>query len=240
MSINHQNNNEPCFSIVDIRNPKILDILNTSAELGLFDDTSKSIVKYDSIDYEKESTTYCSIEFYETVVAQNKKDHGRVNQDFWIDANGNERSGAGPIKYKKNGFADKTPGGKHFIKCFEDITGLDLGDGSQPFAGFRSSVYYPDGYLGWHKDDHYGVFTIMFSYCVDNPDGFYRWVDIHTGEITTLPDKAGWSAKSMIMTDEEHAEWHTIYTATPRCSLVLTFGEYEDFLNLKNLIQSDK
>jgi hypothetical protein len=240
MSIDHQKNNEPCFSIVDIRNPKILDILNTSVELGLFDDTSKSKIKYESVDYEKESTTYCSIDFFRNVVEPNKQNHGRANKDFWIDANGNERSGAPPIKHKKNGFADKTPGGKYFIKCFEDITGLDLGDGSQPFAGFRSSTYNPNGYLGWHKDNYYGVYTIMFSYCVDNPNGFYRWVDNHTGEITTLPDKPGWSCKSMLNIDDEHAEWHTIYTATPRCSLVVTFGDFADYVKLRDFIQSDK
>lgn len=240
MLIDHQKNNEPLFSIVDIKSPKILDILNTTAELGLFDETSKSKIKYESIDYEKESTTYCSTEFFKNVVEPNKQNHGRVNKDLWVDANGDQLSRPAPIKHKKNGFADKTPGGQYFIKCFEDITGLDLGDGSQPFAGFRSSTYNPDGYLSWHKDDLYGVFTIMFSYCVDNPNGFYRWVDNRTGEIITLPDKPGWSCKSMIMTDEEHAEWHTIYTSTPRCSLVLTFGHFEEFLNIKNLIQSDK
>lgn len=223
---------EPLYTKLSIRNPKIVDILNTTAELGLFDDTSLSKFKYKSTDYESEAIKYCSIDFFKNTILSDPKTYGRQLQEGW--------TGGGPIKHKKNGFASSTPGGQYFIKSFEEITGLDLGDGSQPYGGFRSSVYNPDGFLSWHKDDGYGVYTIMLSYCVEEPDGFYRWMDNDTKEIHTEPDMPGWSGKSMVMIDEESSEWHTARSNTQKCSLVISFGDYAKFLKLKDLIQSDK
>jgi hypothetical protein len=208
--------NEPLYTKLDITNTSVLSILDKTAELGLFTEDSKSIQKYQSDDYERDAITYTSKHYLETLDPTNY------------------------IKYKINGFAGTTPGAQYFIKAFEEITGTQLGDGSQPIGqgGFRSTVYNPNGFLGWHKDGGYGVYSILFSYCAEKPDGFYRWQDALTKEIHTQFDVPGWSAKSFVSLDDENSEWHTVKTTTPKCGLGLSFVDYNEFLNVKNLIQS--
>lgn len=216
MSQNPTRVKEPYFTKLNLVNPKFLEILNKTAELGLFTDESESILKYESTDYNYEREYYCSEEYFKNLKKENY------------------------TKYKKNGFVDSTPGGRFFIEQCEKLFNLSLGDGSQQGPGFRSSVYSPDGYLGWHKDEGYGVYVLMFTYCMDNPNGFYRWEDALTNKIHTLKDIPGWSAKSVVSLNELDSEWHCVMSTTPKCSLALTFENYNIFLNIKNFVQSDK
>jgi len=205
---------EPYYSELDIKNPVVIDILNKSAELGFF--TVESEIKYDSVDWEKESDDHTAIE----------------NLSSFKDRGPNGKELDGKIKYKRNCFADTTPGGAYF---FEKMLPL-LKCPSTP----KSSMYNPKGHLGWHKDADYGVYVIMFSFCVDNPNGFFRWEDAKTGEIHTTTDKPGWFCKTMVSLDDTHSEWHACKTTTPKCSLVIIYPNYNDFLFGKNFIQSDK
>ena len=79
---------------------------------------------------------------------------------------------------------------------------------------------------------------ILFEGSPKKPDGFYRWQDALTKEIHTQLDVPGWSAKSFVSLDDENSEWHTVKTTTPKCGLGLSFVDYNEFLNVKNLIQS--
>lgn len=89
---------------------------------------------------------------------------------------------------------DKEPLSKEWRAFVDDIAFTfprEMGIQQNAITG-----YYPkDGYIGWHDNHDAPGFTLLFNWSQDG-DGFYRFRDPITHEVTTIPDKKGWSCKS--------------------------------------------
>jgi len=81
--------------------------------------------------------------------------------------------------------------------------------------------YYPsDGFIGWHDNHDAPGHTLLFTWSATG-DGYYRYRDIDTGEVKTLPDRAGWICRTGEYGDGKAApeQWHCAATNEPRWSI---------------------
>lgn len=105
------------------------------------------------------------------------------------------------------------------------------------------SAYYPDnGYIGWHHNGDAWGWNILFTYSQDG-NGFFKYRDIDSGEIITLPDKKGWSCKVGFYppidndTSPEQLFWHTARTAKKRYTLAFVFKEAGMWETIRDIIE---
>ena len=83
-------------------------------------------------------------------------------------------------------------------------------------------MYYPkDGFMSWHNNHNVPGYNILMSY-TKNGDGWFRYKDPITEEITTLYDKPGWTAKVGSYGHNEEPDklyWHCARAYEPRLTL---------------------
>ena len=105
------------------------------------------------------------------------------------------------------------------------------------------AAYYPNkGYIGWHHNGDASGWNVLFTYSQDG-DGFLKYRDTETGEIVTLPDPKGWSAKmgyypSLEEVPKDKLFWHCAYTEKERITIAFnqkSSGEF--YKSLKNVLE---
>lgn len=89
------------------------------------------------------------------------------------------------------------------------------------------SYYPPGGFVGWHTNYDATAYQILFTWSKGN--GYFRYYDIDTGEITTIQDKAGWQCRHYYFGPESEPEnicWHSAYAGDERITLAYKFCGY--------------
>lgn len=83
-------------------------------------------------------------------------------------------------------------------------------------------MYYPaGGYMGWHTNWNAPGYNILMSHSKTG-EGFFRYIDPITGEIITVDDAPGWTAKVGYFgqkKEPEHIIWHCARAYCERITL---------------------
>ena len=87
--------------------------------------------------------------------------------------------------------------------------------------------YPPSGFVGWHTNYGAPGWIILFNWS-ETGDGYFRcWKD---GQLRTLPDAPGWSARvGLFRPEQEHELWHCARTECRRFSFSYRFDNPLDW-----------
>lgn len=74
----------------------------------------------------------------------------------------------------------------------------------------RGCFLYPKGGgMSWHTNWESPGMRIYFSHCMDG--GYFRYLDMETGEIITTEDNVGWTARMFVVSRQpEQYLWHCV------------------------------
>jgi len=67
----------------------------------------------------------------------------------------------------------------------------ELGLGSSAL----STLYPPDGFIGWHNNANASQHNLIFTWSQDG-DGWFKYIDPVTQEVITIQDEKGWNLKA--------------------------------------------
>ena len=56
-------------------------------------------------------------------------------------------------------------------------------------------LYPPDGYISWHNNANASAYNLIFTWS-ETGEGYFKYVDGHTGEEVVMQDKKGWQCKA--------------------------------------------
>lgn len=107
------------------------------------------------------------------------------------------------------------------------------------------NALYPDkGFIGWHTNANAQGYNLLFTYSHDG-DGFFKYRDKDTGEIVTLPDRKGWSAKvgyypSRTEEIRENQFWHCAYSNKKRITIAFVIPDKQMWELVIEHLQKDK
>ena len=78
----------------------------------------------------------------------------------------------------------------------------------------------PNAFMGWHTNNEAYCRRVYISYCPNAAgESFFRYRDISTKEIITVPDPKGWDVKTFIIPKKgEEPLWHCVHSDTERYS----------------------
>lgn len=190
-----------------IKNPDIIERLNGFSDQLKILDPSRLPVETRDFGFDAERAT--SAEYLEQIIEKGHKGFPQAIKGCDIGV-------AGQDPRHMQGLSD-------WAELREDVLfNFTRELGCQQNALF---CYYPeDGYIGWHDNHDCPGHTILFNWS-ETGSGFYRYRDVQTGEIVTIPDKPGWSCKTGTYGkfDERgvtyHRQYHCARSNGPRWSI---------------------
>lgn len=74
------------------------------------------------------------------------------------------------------------------------------------------SVYPPGGFLGWHNNANASAYNLIFSWS-ETGDGYFKYVDGHTGDEVVVQDKKGWNCKAGYFGSYSEPWYNLVYHA---------------------------
>ena len=89
------------------------------------------------------------------------------------------------------------------------------------------SYYPPGGFVGWHTNWDACAYQVLFTWSTGN--GYFRYLDIKTGEIVTIQDVEGWQCRHYYFGPKEEPHnhcWHSAYAGDERITLAYKFCGY--------------
>jgi hypothetical protein len=236
------------MQFLDLRNKKILNILNQYT--GCLDTYTQSIEKHMTIDpsyFDRHIYTACPVS--DSTPGIDPTSDGFLKMAMQLAPNVYTRASRFELfdfmrvwdYYESSSVAKNTSDlndlriqAQTLTNRLKRCVGLDIN---------ALSAYYPDnGYIGWHHNGDAWGWNILFTYSQDG-NGFFKYRDIDSGEIVTLPDKKGWSCKVGFYppidnnTSPEQLFWHTARTTKKRYTLAFVFKEVGMWETIRDIIE---
>ena len=58
-----------------------------------------------------------------------------------------------------------------------------------------STLYPPDGFIGWHNNANAAAFNLIFTWS-EKGDGWFKYIEPTSKEVITISDVQGWQLKA--------------------------------------------
>ena len=135
------------------------------------------------------------------------------------------------IEHSSNILIGETAGGQYFLDSLRDLLMFDH---------YYTSGYVPHGFVGWHSDGDIGGWYLMITYSPKG-NGFFKYRDIDSGKIVTLPDSTGWMTRTVeLPTDPDRMFWHCAAAPSNRYTFLLLFNDLDKFNRAASIVQGDQ